>query len=59
MNTIVAYDLSTKVLTVPIKADMLAIRNEHSPDRTFIDYKKLKSFSTMLPDAEVWAKPED
>lgn len=59
MNTTVTYDSSTKVLIIPIKADMLAIRNEHSPDWTFIDYKKLKSLSTMLLDAEVWAKLED
>lgn len=59
MNTTVTYDSSTKTLIVPIKADMLAIRNEHSPDWTFIDYKKLKSLSTMLLDAEVWAKLED
>lgn len=59
MNTTVTWDSVAKTLVVPIKADMLAIRNEHSPDWTFIDYKKLKSFSTMLLDAEVWAKLEE
>lgn len=53
------YDDSKRTIIIPVKSDMLAIRNEHSPDWTFIDYRKLKDGFPQLLDAEVWAKLED